>query len=189
MLNLNFNPFPVLHTERLILRSITKNDADNIFRLRSDKKVMEFINRPMAKSLSDAEEFINLIQESLKNNNGITWGISLKKNAALIGTIGLWRLIKEHFRAEIGYMLNTDFQQSGIMHEAMQPVLNYAFNVMNLHSIQANVNPDNNASTMLLQKNGFVKEAYFKEDFYYEGEFLDSSVYSLLTQKYNSIKK
>lgn len=189
MLNLNFNPFPVLNTQRLVLRSITKNDADNLFRLRSNKKIMQFINRPLAKSVTDAEDFIELINESLKNNNGITWAISLKNNAGLIGTIGLWRLIKEHYRAEIGYMLNADFQRAGIMHEVIQPVLYYGFDIMNLHSIEAHVNPDNNASIKLLQKSGFIKEAHFKENFYFDGRFLDSEVYSLLTQQYNVIRK
>jgi [ribosomal protein S5]-alanine N-acetyltransferase len=184
VLNLNFNPFPVIHTKRLTLRSFNKNDANDLFKLRSDKNVMQFIDRPMAATVKDAAEHINKIQEFLKNNLGITWAICIDNNKKLIGTIGLWRIIHEHYRAEIGYMLHTDFHAKGIMHEAMKPVLDYGFNVMNLHSVEANVNPDNNASIKLLKKNGFIREAYFKENYFYNGKFLDTMIYSLLVQNY-----
>jgi ribosomal-protein-alanine N-acetyltransferase len=49
-----------------------------------------------------------------------------------------------------------------------------------LHSIEANINPDNLASANLLEKNGFKKEAHFRENFYYNGKFLDSLIYSLV---------
>ena len=67
------------------------------------------------------------------------------------------------------------------MDEAMKGVLQYGFETMKLHSVEANVNPGNNASTKVLEKNGFVKEAYFKENYYYNGKFIDSAIYSLLT--------
>ena len=50
------------------------------------------------------------------------------------------------------------------MSEAMDVVLEYGFNKMKLHSIEAHVHPDNNASINLLQKKGFMKEAFFKEN-------------------------
>lgn len=187
MLNLNFSPFPVLYTERLVLRNFTKNDANDLFKLRSDEKVMQFIDRPRTASVKDALEFIHKIHDSLKTNYGITWAISLNNNnKTLIGTIGFWRIMGEHYRAEIGYMLHTDFHAKGIMHEAMQPVLKYGFNIMNLHSVEANVSPENFASMKLLEKNGFVKEAYFKENYFYNGKFLDSLVYSLLAQNFKN---
>jgi ribosomal-protein-alanine N-acetyltransferase len=55
---------------------------------------------------------------------------------------------------------------------------------MKLHSIEAHVNPNNIASIKLLEKNGFIREAYFKEDYFYDGKFLDTAVYSLLTSEH-----
>ena len=89
---------------------------------------------------------------------------------------------KEHYRAEIGYLLHPDYQQKGIMDEALKAVIKYGFETMQLHSIEANVNPANAASMKLLEKNGFVKEAYFKENYFYNGQFLDSVIYSLLNK-------
>ena len=97
-----------------------------------------------------------------------------------MGNIGIWQLKKEDYSGEIGYMLHPDFWRKGIMQEAVEAVINFGFNQMQLHSLEAKINPSNSASAMLLEKNNFIKEAHFKEDCFWEGEFSDTVVYSLL---------
>ena len=181
MLEVNFDPFPIFSTERLRLRQLNENDTNDLFILRSDNRVMQFIDRPLAKSPDDALKLIQLITDFLKKNEGITWGIELKSDTRLIGTIGLWRIFKEHYRAEIGYLLHPAQQGKGIMQEAFTPILDYGFKTIKLHSIEATVNPENAASIKILERNNFEREAYFKENYFYNGNFLNSAVYSLLT--------
>jgi len=181
MLTTNFTPFPILSTERLVLRQINKSDANEVFSLRSDKEVMRYIDRPLAASIDDAFELIQKINDLLGAGDGITWAITLKESPALTGTIGFWRMEKEHYRAEIGYLLHPALQGKGIMQEALTAVLSYGFQIMKLHSVIANVNPDNSASIKLLERNNFIREGYFKESYFYDGNFLDSAIYSLLT--------
>jgi len=180
MLNLNFSPFPIIKTERLLLRQINNEDINEIFVLRSDKRVMRYLDKAPAQSLDDAYEFIKKITELEKNTEAVTWGIALKDKPLLIGTICLWHIQKEHYRAEAGYNLLPDYWGKGIMQEAIKEVIDYGFNIMKLHSIEANVNPGNAASIRLLERNKFKQEAYFKENFYFNGKFLDSVIYSLL---------
>ncbi len=180
MLNPNFTPYPNLSTNRLLLRRINLSDAKDLFILRSDERMMKFLDRPRAQTISDAEKLIQIYDELLLNNEGINWGISLKGNARLLGTICFWKLQLENERSEIGYMLHADFHRMGIMQEAMSTVLNYGFSELKLHSIEANVNPENIASIKLLEKNNFVCEAYFRENYFYNGKFLDSAIYSLV---------
>ncbi len=181
MLCPNFSPFPEIQTERLLLRMMTTNDAEEILYLRSNDDVMKYIDRERTKSIEDAKSFLDKIDASLNSNNGIMWGITLKENPGkLIGNIGYWRLIKEHYRAEVGYMLHPSFWKKGIMKEALLRVIDFAFDEMNLHSIEANINPGNTASAMLLESTGFIKEAYFKEDFFFNGAFHDTIIYSRL---------
>ncbi len=183
-LHTNFTPFPVLKTDRLTLRKIDFEDIDAMFELRSDKKNMEFLDRPLAKDRNDAKALIVKIEDALLMNTGITWAVTLNgADKALIGTIGYWRMDAENHRAEIGYILHRNYHRKGLMHEAMQAVIDYGFETMNLHSIEANVNPVNEASINLLLKSNFVKEALFKENYYFEGRFLDSAIYSLITSK------
>jgi ribosomal-protein-alanine N-acetyltransferase len=66
------------------------------------------------------------------------------------------------------------------MKEALIKVIDYGFNEMKLHSIEAHINPENAASAAILEATGFVREAYFKEDFFYKGEFSDTAIYSKL---------
>ena len=180
MLNLSFKPFPLIETERLRLRKISRKDVNEIFFLRSDKRVLHYLDKAPAKTKKDAYDFIKIVHDAEKNVDGITWGITLKNIEKIIGTIGFWRMQKEHYRAEIGYILHPDYWGKGITQEAMTAVIKYGFEVMKLHSIEANVNPDNAASIRLLEKNGFVREAYFKENYYFDGKFLDSAIYSLI---------
>jgi ribosomal-protein-alanine N-acetyltransferase len=180
MLTVNFNPFPTLYTSRLQLRQLTTGDVKEIFELRSNKTVMHFIDRPMAVTQDDALVFIQKITDNLHINEGITWAIAFKGEATLIGTIGFWRIDKENHRAEIGYMLQPQHHKKNIMHEAMVITLDYGLNSMRLHSVEANVNPANEASKKLLLKNNFNQEAYFKENYYFKGQFLDTVIYSLL---------
>ena len=66
------------------------------------------------------------------------------------------------------------------MKEAILAVLDFGFNAMHLHSIEANINADNAASAGVLEATGFIKEAHFKEDFFFDGTFRDTIIYSRL---------
>ena len=182
MLELNFSPFPEIKTESLLLRRMTDTDAPEIWFLRSDETVMKYIDREKPKSQEEALAFINMVNANIDKNESIMWAIALKENpGTLIGNIGFWRIINQHYRSEIGYMLHPDFWGKGIMKEALQAAADFGFNEMKLHSIEAHINPDNIASGMLLEKAGFIREAYFKEDFFFRGKFIDTAIYSLLT--------
>ena len=185
MLSLNFHPFPDLETDRLLLRAITMEDAETLFELRRDVDVMRFIDREPHQTVDDTRILIQKIINGIENNEAIAWAITLKEQPQLIGTISYHRIEKEHYRAEIGYMLHPKFWRRGIVGEAMKKVLGYGFQTMNLHSIEANVNPHNSASSSLLKKHGFVLEASFKENYFFNGKFIDTEIYSLLEEKSN----
>ena len=180
MLLLNFNPFPFLSTERLNLRRISDEDEKEIFFLRSDKEMLQFLDRDPAQSIDEAREWIRMINKGIDDNQYIAWGIALKNDPLLIGTISFWNVKYEHYRAEIGYALHPLFQGRSLMKEAMTAVINYGFDSLKLHSIEANVNPGNAPSIRLLERNGFIREAYHRENHYYNVHFLDSAIYSLI---------
>jgi ribosomal-protein-alanine N-acetyltransferase len=180
MLELNFNPFPVLTTERLVLRQMNEGDAQEMFFLRSDERVMKYLDRKPAQSVDEALAFIKMINTAIANNESINWAITLKGDSRIIGDICFWRIDGPNYRAEVGYRLHPEQHGKGIMNEALMAILDYGFNVMKLHSVEANTNPENQASIKLLERNGFVREGYFKENYFFDGKFLDSAVYSLV---------
>ena len=183
MLTVNFNPFHNLETERLILRRVDKNDIKEVLALRSNPETMKYIPRPLLKNDEDALAHIAMIDEKIESNEGINWAITIKGDPRLIGVIGHYRIQKEHYRAEIGYMILPEYNGKGIVTEAVREAVKYGFEVMKLHSIEAVIEPDNLASAKVLEKNGFIKEAHLKENEFYDGRFIDSVIYSLLNKK------
>jgi ribosomal-protein-alanine N-acetyltransferase len=184
MLTLSFTPFPILKSNRLLLRAVTKNDVNEVLTLRGNPKTMKFIPRPLVTTTKMALEHIEMIAKKIEDNIGINWAITLKGNPKLIGIIGHYRIQPENYRSEIGYMLLPKFHNQGITSEAISLVLNYSFNHLNFHSVEAVVDPENFGSINVLEKNGFIKEAHFLENEYWDGKFWDSAVYSLLNRNF-----
>ena len=182
MLQIKFNPFPVLETERLILRNLCADDKYNMFEIRSNPATMQYIPRPLAKTVDDAAAVIEMITGFTSSNERINWAIAEKGSDKLIGVIGYVNIKAENFRAEVGYVLHHEYTRKGISYEALQAVLKYGFDVMNLHSIEAIIRPENLASVKLIEKAGFVREGYFKDYIFHNGKFWDETVYSLLKQ-------
>ena len=180
MLDIQFTPFPVLETDRLLLRCIRTEDAQQLFELRSDPNIMKYIDREPFKTIEEATLFIReKVLDTLERNDGILWVIELKSQPGkMIGSTGFWRLIKEHYRAEIGYMLHSDYWRKGIMKEAILASMHWLFSTTDVHSIEANINPENDASAGILKSVGFEQEAYFKQNYYFNGLFKDSIIYS-----------
>ena len=158
-------------------------DAPAVLSMRSDPRVMEHVARPLATSLEDAVTHVGVVQRSLAANEGIAWTITLKDDPAMIGTIGFWRINKEHHRGEVGYMMLPEHWNKGLMTEALNVVVHHGFHALMFHSIEAITDPRNTASRRLLEKNGFVLEAHFKENFLWKGEYLDSTVYAMLAPR------
>jgi ribosomal-protein-alanine N-acetyltransferase len=175
-----FKKFPEFSSERLHFRKIDFTDAKEIFSIRSNDDVMRFMDVPRHYSISDSEKLIQLIDDSFKNEKGINWAIIEKLSNAFIGYIGFIRMSPEHCRAEIGYALKPEFWGKGFMYESINKLVSFGFNEMKLHSIEANVNPLNKRSQKVLERVGFKREAYFRENYLFDGKFLDSVIYSLL---------
>ncbi len=180
MLKLNFHPFPEHETDNLLLKQIKTADLKDFFRLRSDKNIMKYIPRPLAKEISDVELLVAKMDAGTENNETINWGMYLKTTGKLIGSIGYVHIYTDNNRAEIGYLLDTNFHGKGLMQEAIVAVIAFGFNTLKLHSIEAVVQHMNIASAKLLEKNTFVKEAHFKEYIYHNGKYSDAVVYSLI---------
>ncbi len=157
MLNNTFTPFPELTTQRLVLRRLTNNDAPVIFTLRSDAEINKYLDRQISNTIDDASNFINAVNENVAKNNALYWGITLIDKNILVGTICLFGFSNAAYKCEIGYELLTNYQGQGIMQEAAQKVIDYAFNTINVKKIEAFFHRDNQSSVKLLQKLSFCK--------------------------------
>lgn len=155
MLNRSFAPFPMLVTERLTLRQLVIDDEQEIFTLRSDSEINKYLDREVSSTIEDARNFINKVNENINKNDSLYWAITLGDRNTLVGTICLLSFSGENSKCEIGYELLTNFQGQGIMKEAVEKVIDYAFNTIKVQTIEAFLHIDNQSSINLLEKFSF----------------------------------
>ncbi|MBK8497801.1 MAG: GNAT family N-acetyltransferase [Flavobacteriales bacterium] len=117
---------------------------------------------------------VDLITSMVAANDAVQWAITVKGDDVFIGLIGFWRMEKEHHLAELGYMLAHEHWGKGYISEAIGALIPFGFNTLGLHRIEAITRPENAASIRALEKNGFVREAHFKENIFWNGSFHDS---------------
>ena len=146
----------IFSTERLILRTITEHDSVEILGIRSDIEINRFLHRNPPKDSFEALEFILNIKRKSANNEIVFLGISTQNNPKLLGTICLWKFSEDRKTAELGYELLPEYHGRGIMSEAINFMLNYGFNDLDLNKIEAFTNKNNLNSIKLLRKSKFV---------------------------------
>jgi [ribosomal protein S5]-alanine N-acetyltransferase len=161
----SFIPFPVLKTERLTLRQLISSDDKEIFALRSDDNVNKYLDRKPAKSIDDAKNFIQTINENIQRNDSVYWAITLNGTDKLIGTICLFDFSNDNLKVEIGYELLPGFQGKGIMQEAASKVIDFAIQQIGLNSIDAYTHYENQSSIRLLEKLNFKRHSAADNNF------------------------
>lgn len=147
-----------IETERLVLRSIDESHVEDILKIRSNEVVNQFVKRISPKTNYDALDFILTIKKRVENKETFYWGISLKDQTDLIGTICLYRFSEDRTEAEVGYELLPAYHRKGIMSETLTAVLNFGFNELYLNEILAFTNKFNENSKSLLLKHQFTLE-------------------------------
>jgi len=177
--------FPILETDRLILRQVTKADASNLLNYLSNKDVMKHIGLESFKSIDDAWNEISWYQSIFEKKTGIRWGITLKGQEEVIGSCGFLNLASQHYRSEIGIELSKEHWGKGIASEAFEAVIKYGFEQMNLHRIEALIEPPNLSSQRLAERQGFIREGLLRSYEFTVGKFDDLYMYSLLNQDFN----
>lgn len=150
-----FSLFPKLESTRLVLRQVMLSDANAIFRLRSNSSVNKYIDRKLCTSIDEARSFIDSVTKYFQEGKAIYWGIQLKTDDTIIGCIAFYNISETDHTGEIGYELMPEHQGKGVMKEALNTALNFAFDSLSIKKIEANVHPQNTASLQLLLKLGF----------------------------------
>lgn len=176
--------FDTLETERLILKKVTPEIYEYLFKNFEDAELMYELG------LNTAEQ---LQIEKQKSNGGyktydrtmITFFMQLKSNGETIGRCGFHNWYSLHRRAEIGYILQTEkYRRMGYMTEAVAAVIKIGFTELGLNRIEATASPLNTASVSIIKKNGFMQEGYLRQHYNNGNTILDSLLFSLIRDDY-----
>jgi ribosomal-protein-alanine N-acetyltransferase len=164
MINLDFPTYPILETERLILRQQTVADKHEVLRIRADEKLNKYLDRPKANTLEDAVKHIERVTGLFATKEWIGWAITLKSDPKMIGGIGLWKFSQEESSGDVGYELLPEYHGRGIMKEALKKIIEFGTETMKLKRMSACLIPENEASAGLLKSFGFQLNPDFKDE-------------------------
>jgi RimJ/RimL family protein N-acetyltransferase len=173
-----------MRTERLLLRPLELSDSGAYLDIFSDTMTLQYwSNEPISK-IEEAESLIRQDIEWSASDNCICLGVALADSNLLIGKITLFQLSEQNRRAEVGYVLDRRHWGKGYMTEALGWLLTHAFDVMKLHRLEADTDPDNLPSLALLEKFGFAQEGLFRDRWWVHGKWHDSVMMGLLEEDY-----
>jgi ribosomal-protein-alanine N-acetyltransferase len=176
--------FPVLETERLVLRQARQADVRAFLGTAQDEAVMRYYGVEPYKTEQQAIDEIEWQHRIFAEGTGIRWVVTERERNLYIGDVGYSDVKARHKRAEVGFKLARAYWRRGMMTEALTAVLDYGFGSLDLNRIEALVDPRNAASAGLLDKVGFTREGVLREYEYEKGAFIDLIMMSLLRREW-----
>lgn len=179
--------FKIIETEHLILKGLFPEDMSYIFNNFEKEKIKEILGHRSEEEYNKEEKKHQQGYASY-NRSFLLFLICSKNSGKIIGRAGIHNWNKEHYRAEIGYVMEEeDYKRKGLMSEAVKAIIEYGFKELKLNRLEALVGKNNTASLRIIEKNNFVKEGVLKQHYYLNNGFEDSIVFSLLAEDYNGL--
>lgn len=158
--------FPEIETERLILRKITSEDTEAIFRNFSDPEIACWFFEHPLKDFEQARQIIEQFNAEFKQGKGLTWAVALKKTLTCIGTCG-YGYVEVGNKGEIGFDLAKEYWNQGMMTECLEAIIEYGFSTLGLLKIEAHTFSNNDRARRLLEKLGFHLDHISEDSHYY----------------------
>jgi len=176
--------FPILFTERLLLREFTITDIPAVFDIFGCEDVNTWTETNTMRSMEEAETRVKSRMSLFKDRMGIRWAVALRENPMrVIGSCGYFSLRRGTQTVEIGYDLHPDFWGKGLMTETLREMIRFSFgpgSQVQVHRMEALVMPGNIASIRVLEKLGFEREGRRREFGFWKGCYQDVDLYALV---------
>lgn len=170
----------IIYTKRLLLRSFTLDDVDDVITLAGDKKIAKnTLNIPYPYKKEEAIDWINSHEKKYKEGILISYAITVKKTKDLIGCVSL-RIDKKHDNAELGYWIGKNNWNKGFCSEAAKALINYGFSELKLNKIYATHFDINPASGRVMEKIGMKLEGHLKKHVKKWNKYYDLIWYGIL---------
>ncbi len=177
-------PFPVIRTERLLLRAFTAGDAPDVERLAGAREVASTtLNIPHPYPEGTADGWIAGQEEARRRGAAIVFAITQREGGDLIGAISM-RIDQANDRAEIGYWIGVPYWGSGYGTEANIAVVDYAFCTLRLNRVHAYHFKRNPASGRVLQKSGMAYEGRLRKHVRKLDAYEDLEIYGVLAAEW-----
>ena len=174
-----FAHLPTIETERLILRKVVPADAADLFAYGRDPEVARHVLWDAYRSEAEARMYVRYLQRQYRGDQPTSWGIVHKTDRKMIGTIGFMWWNHDHNSTEVGYSLSRSYWNHGYMSEALSPIIDFAFEQMCVHRVEAQHESDNPASGRVMEKVGMCYEGTLRGRVYNKGRYADMALYAI----------
>lgn len=159
-------------------------DLEALWTVFSDVRALRYWSREPFEAREQAAEYLAGIARGLATGALFQWAVADAATDALIGTVTLLAWDRTHRRCELGFILGHDWWGRGLASEAVRAALGFAFSSMDVHRVEADVDPENGASLRLLRRLGFREEGRLAERWFTYGEWRDTALLGLLARDY-----
>lgn len=140
---------------------------------------------PFPPVLQEHREFLEKIRS---DSNGYTFAVETSAENRFIGTIAVYLIHWHHRHAHVGISLDPEYHNQGCGTDAMQILLRFIFDEMNLHKVKLSVFDFNPRAVRVYEKCGFRLEGRLREEVYRFGRYHDVLMMGLLREEYRSAK-
>jgi len=181
------NKLPTLVSERLDLRWVTQADCNDLFAVFGNPEVMKYWSSCAWTDRGQAQAYVASIQKNFAAQTVLQWGICRREQSTIIGTCSLFEIDLSQKRCEVGIILGQAAWGQGFGAEALEAVLQFAFEQLELLRLEADIDPNNPRSLALFEKQGFQREGLLRERWRVHGEVQDSVFLGLLKREWKGL--
>lgn len=171
-----------IQTERLVIKEILWEDVERVHTIHSIPEVDEFNTLGLPKDIEETKELIRSTIEEQSNNirKQFAWIVSIKKSGDLIGLCGMILSADKFKMAEIYYKLIPQHWGNGYATEIAKALINFGFDELKLHRIEAGAAVENIKSLRVLNKIGMTKEGIRRKILPIRGKWVDGYQYAIV---------
>ena len=166
-----FANIPRLETERLILRRIKESDYLDIYEYSSDIEVTKYLTWYPHTSVKETKDYTNYLQKRYDSGKFFDWGLIYKEDGKFVGTCGFTSINLNKNTCEAGYVLSKKYWGMGLVPEALECVMEFAFNYFKFDRVEARYLDGNANSKRVMQKSGMVLEKIDYNILHVKGEY------------------
>ena len=181
----------MLKTKRLQIRELKLKDINNVHQLHALPETDEFNTLGIPETIQVTEsilaEWVN--EQNLRPRNSYVLAIDLKDDERFIGLIAMNLGKKNYQTAEVWFKIHKDFWKQGYTTEALMKLLDFGFNQLQLHRIEAGCAVDNIASGRVLEKVGMTREGMSRKKLPIRREWKDNYCYGILENDFKDQMK
>lgn len=179
-----FSHIPTLETDRLILRGMRVSDTEDMFAYARRPSVTQYLTWNPHTDPAETREYLTYVGQRYRTGDFYDWAVVDRESGHMIGTCGFTSFNCPHDTAEIGYVLNPAYQGKGLATEAVRRVLDFGFDELGLHRIEAHFMEGNDASRRLMERVGMTFEGYARESMRIKGRFCTIGTCAILRYEY-----